>query len=140
MPMDRSKYPSDWEVISARIRYDRAKDRCECTGECGFDHAEESNGWAPDPERCIAYNNAPHPVTRSRVVLTVAHLGVPYPDGRPGDKHDKFDVRPENLKAMCQRCHLSFDMEDHVRNRAANRRQSQVDAGQMEIDFEESEE
>ncbi len=32
MPMDRRKYPTDWEAISARIRHERAGDRCEACG------------------------------------------------------------------------------------------------------------
>ncbi len=50
------------------------------------------------------------------MILTVAHLGTPYPDGSPGNKHDKMDVRPENLAALCQRCHLRYDLDDHIRN------------------------
>ena len=53
MPMDRSRYPDDWEVISRRIRFGRAKGRCEF---CGAVHGEL------------------HPDTGSVVVLTVAHL------------------------------------------------------------------
>ena len=63
MPMDRAKYPPDWEGISIRVR-DRARGQCECTGECGL-HAgrrcEERHGdfakWA-----------------KGKIVLTVAHL------------------------------------------------------------------
>jgi hypothetical protein len=52
----------------------------------------------------------PHPVTRSRVVLTTAHL-----DHTPENCHDS------NLKAMCQRCHLSYDLDLHRANAAATR-------------------
>lgn len=55
------------------------------------------------------------------IVLTVAHLGVPYPDGRPGNKHDKSDCRSENLAALCQRCHLNFDRPDHLARARATR-------------------
>jgi hypothetical protein len=40
-------------------------------------------------------------------VLTVAHLN-----------HDPQDNRDENLKAMCQRCHLRYDRDLHAENRA----------------------
>ena len=43
-------------------------------------------------------------------MLTVAHLN-----------HDTTDNRDENLKAMCQRCHLRMDNELHVRNARATR-------------------
>jgi len=94
-------YPDNWKAISIAIRKDRAKWACE---------------W------CGALNGALiSPVRSARVVLTVAHLGVPYPDGRPGDKHDKSDCRPENLAALCQRCHLTFDRPDHLARAAATR-------------------
>lgn len=43
-------------------------------------------------------------------MLTVAHLN-----------HDPQDCRPENLKAMCQRCHLRYDVALHRRNASATR-------------------
>lgn len=95
-----SRYPKDWKAISWQIRSERAGWCCEWCGAC--------NGW-------------PHPDTGSNVVLTVAHLGVPLADGRPGDKHDKSDCRPENLAALCQRCHLNFDRPDHMARAAATR-------------------
>jgi ribosome-binding protein aMBF1 (putative translation factor) len=107
MPMQRDRYPDNWEAISRRIRFERAQNRCE---------------W------CGAENFKPHPITHSRVVLTVAHLGAPLPDGTPGDKHDKMDVRDENLAALCQRCHLNFDREEHKFNA---RRTRAKNAGQM---------
>jgi len=87
--MRRSDYPENWEEISERIRFERANNRCE---------------W------CGAENYKPHPVTGSRVILTVAHWN-----------HDKMDVRDENLAALCQRCHLSYDHDRHVRNARATR-------------------
>lgn len=108
MPIDRARYPSDWPAISRQVR-DSAGNRCE---------------W------CGAANHEPHPVTGSRVVLTVAHLGTPHPDGRPGDKHD---VRRENLAALCQACHLRYDHADHVRHAAETRRRRRVESGQAEM-------
>lgn len=45
------------------------------------------------------------------VVLTIAHLN-----------HDPADCRPDNLKAWCQRCHLSYDQPLHKKNAALTRR------------------
>jgi len=45
------------------------------------------------------------------VVLTVAHLN-----------HQPEDCADVNLKAMCQRCHLRYDVPHHQRNAAATRR------------------
>lgn len=65
------------------------------------------------------------------MILTVAHLGVPYPDGTPGNPHDKMDVRDENLAALCQRCHLNYDRVEHMLNAAYTRWQKKIEAGQL---------
>lgn len=78
-PEMKARYPADWDLRSRFVRFHRARNRCE---------------W------CGAENYRPHPVTGSRVVLTVAHV---------------YDQRPEaasllNLAALCQRCHNRHDM------------------------------
>lgn len=114
MPMQRDRYPSEWEAISQRIRFERAQNLCE---------------W------CGAKNYQPHPDTGSRVVLTVAHLGVALADGSPGNKHDKMDVRNENLAALCQRCHLNFDRDEHKFNarRSRAKRAGQLWLADLEV-------
>jgi hypothetical protein len=95
----RRRYPKDWRAISLRIR-ERSGWACECSGQCGR-----------HDERCGAANGEPHPVTDSRVVLTVAHLD-----------HVPEHCEPGNLMAMCQRCHLSYDAAHHARNARQTRR------------------
>jgi len=107
MPIDRERYPADWDSISLDIRVNRARNRCE---------------W------CGAPNGEPHPVTGSRVVLTVAHLGIARADGAPGDKEDKQDCRPANLAALCQRCHLNYDRPEILAKVRAKIRQKRIDA------------
>ena len=85
-PENKALYPNDWKAISHRIRFERAKGRCE------FDWPFGSG------ERCGAHHGEEHPDTGSRVVLTVAHLD-----------HDPTNNRDENLKAGCQRCHNAYD-------------------------------
>lgn len=104
MPVDMRRYPPDWKRISAYIR-DRSGGHCECQGECGLHRGR----------RCQERNGQPAQWARGKVVLTVAHLGVAKADG-PGDPHDKMDCREENLKAMCQRCHLRYDHHEHQTN------------------------
>lgn len=100
MPMDKTRYPSSWPKVSRIIRR-IAGNRCE---------------W------CHIENGVPLPSGRKgKVVLTVAHLGTPYADGKPGDKHDKHDIRRENLAALCQACHLRYDLEDHIQHAKATR-------------------
>lgn len=99
-PENKARYPKDWKAISLEVRT-RAEWRCE-----------GSPGIYPD---CRAENGEPHPVTGSKVVLTVAHLDhVPENVGEPGDRW--------NLMAMCQRCHLTYDAKHHAKNAAVTRR------------------
>jgi 5-methylcytosine-specific restriction endonuclease McrA len=86
MPINKEKkklYPADWKQISAKIR-ERAKNICEF---------------------CGAENYKPHPITGSKVVLTVAHLD-----------HTPQNCSDENLKALCQKCHLTYDAKHHAVN------------------------
>lgn len=102
-PENRERYPKDWRQISERIRFERALGRCECAGECGLNH----------DGRCAARHGEPHPITESIVVLTTAHLDDPSPE----------NCADENLKAMCQRCHLRFDAAIHKANAQRTRAQ-----------------
>lgn len=99
-PENKIRYPADWKKISHRIRFERAGGCCECGGECGRHLGR----------RCPAVHGEPHPVTRSRVVLTTAHLD-----------HTPENCADANLKAMCQRCHLSYDLAFHIANAARTR-------------------
>jgi 5-methylcytosine-specific restriction endonuclease McrA len=73
---NRARYPADWKVIRAAI-LQRAEHKCE---ECGVP------------------NYSPHPITGSRVVLTIAHID-----------HQPENCDPANLRAWCQRCHNTYD-------------------------------
>lgn len=90
MPIDYKEYHPKWSLISRLIRFFRAKNRCE---------------------KCGAENYKPHPVTGSKVVLTVAHID-----------HDKTNNRFYNLAALCQRCHLWHDIKQHTANRKYGRK------------------
>ena len=85
--MRRHLYSADWEAVRAVIRA-RSGGRCECEGECGL-HRKR---------RCVERTGAKAKWARGRVVLTAAHIN-----------HDKQDNRSENLRAMCNRCHLRMD-------------------------------
>ena len=71
-------------------------------------------------EQCGAVHGQPHPVTGSRVVLTTAHLD-----------HNPANCTDDNLKALCQRCHLRYDAQMHALHAALTRRQKQIAAGQL---------
>lgn len=94
-PENKNRYPKQWPEISLRIRQ-RAAWQCECSGDCGMHHGQ----------RCEAKQNQPHPKTGSTVILTVAHLD-----------HTPENCNDDNLKAMCQRCHLNYDSKHHQQSR-----------------------
>ena len=89
MPINYKDYHPKWRLISKLIRFRRAQNKCE---------------------QCNAMNYEPHPVTGSKVILTVAHMD-----------RDKKNNRFDNLKALCQRCHLHHDIAQHVENRKYGR-------------------
>lgn len=119
MPIDRHRYPTAWAKISLTIR--------------------RIAGWRC--EFCGVPNGSPLPSGRAgKVVLTVAHLGAPLATGdgwRPGDPHDKHDVRRESLAALCQACHLRLDLDDHIAHARETRqrkiREEAMQAGQMSL-------
>lgn len=94
-PENRARYPAEWPAISRAVR-EEAGDRCE---------------GSPAYPDCRAENGRPHPVTGSRVVLTVAHLD-----------HQPENVERSNLRAWCQRCHNTYDAPHRRRTRVARAR------------------
>lgn len=139
MPMNYALYPANWKAISLAVRA-REQNRCKwCNVPNGQLGARDVSGnWHNWPE-LDSYNsdvgfalfgNYPKII---KIILTVAHLGVSLPDGSPGDKHNKMDVRDENLAALCQRCHLNYDRDEHKTNAAKTRHKKILKTGQMEL-------
>jgi len=102
MPINYGEYPKDWPEIRCRILH-RAGERRDEKGRIVVEGRCE---W------CGADNHRTHPETGSMVVLTIAHLD-----------HDKENeqVKDERLAALCQRCHLGYDREHHIKRRRENR-------------------
>lgn len=110
MPIDYSKYPADWQQIRARI-LERAGDKCEF---CGVPNRATGYRDRNGEFHCtdgLATEAATLDGERVfMVVLTVAHLN-----------HDIADNRPENLRALCQKCHLDHDKNHHRASRFNNK-------------------
>lgn len=138
MPINYSKYPSNWfsEVRPSVLK--RADGKCECCGIRNY-----SVGYRDTQGKFIgacgnvmfdlagtglhhpSLNNLTHKEAREIadalneegeekyivIVLTIAHLD-----------NDITNNSLENLKAMCQRCHLVYDAKYHAEN-ARNTRQ-----------------
>lgn len=111
-PENRGRYPSDWAEISTGIK-DRAGWRCECRGECG---RGSHLGRCPNRHGMPAYG------TGANVVLTTAHLD-----------HTPENCDPDNLRAMCQGCHLHYDRDHHAATARATREAARAAAGELPI-------
>jgi hypothetical protein len=121
-PMDRSKYPTDWEAISRRIR-DQADNRCQF---CGVENGAIGYRFGPDGKFEEAQGTGDAQVSDGgravRIVLTVAHLD-----------HDTANNVDENLRALCQQCHNRHDRPFRTANAARMRVAKRIAAGQLEI-------
>jgi hypothetical protein len=108
---NRDRYPKDWKLISRVVKI-LAGDQCECEGECGRGHTG----------RCVEIQGAPSFTggERTVTVLTTAHLD-----------HAPENCEAENLKAMCQGCHLHYDREHHRESRLIREREAREAAGQQ---------
>lgn len=124
-PDQKGLYPPDWKQISDQRR-EQAGQKCErCKAPNGqvvargqaFGRAAYmlERGETYDAEtgefigmtRGSEFNGSAF----VKIVLTVAHLD-----------HDPRNCAPDNLRAWCQRCHLSYDAKHHARNAADTRR------------------
>jgi hypothetical protein len=133
-PENRHRYPKDWKRISSRIRNERAGNKCE---QCGAPNGQLiARGTGVDAgtymvETGEVYSDSDGTYLRTmkgsdyvvdrfvRIVLTVSHTN-----------HDPSDCRDDNLRALCQRCHLAHDREHHQRE-AANTRRSRKACGEL---------
>lgn len=90
-PENKSRYPKNWKQIREAI-LKRANNRCEFCGRLNHSIVENRQG------------------KMIKVVLTVAHLN-----------HTPEDCRPENLRALCQRCHNQYDAKHRAETRKEHR-------------------
>lgn len=120
-PENRFFYPIDWRELSEVIRFQRAQGRCE---GCGRPHGQlvshlgdgrwwdaSQNIWRNGrgrklklvPLECLPADTH---VQTTRVYLACAHLD-----------HNPSNNDPANLRALCQRCHILHDRDEHRRQR-----------------------
>lgn len=131
-PENLARYPANWPEISARVRA-RAGNRCEFCGVANGAIGGRLGGiwFHPIPEERMLALVWPKPGTEAwccrtdergervvhrlriiRIVLTVAHL-----------HHVPEHCDDENLRALCQRCHLVYDQAHHAQTRYSVRRE-----------------
>lgn len=107
MPIDKSRYPPDWDDRSARIQ-ERDQYRCRhCgakSGEVG-QHDDYSHLWYSEEElKLLKEQGEVNSYTLKTTVLTVAHLD-----------HDEtnWHVKDDRLITLCATCHLRYDRNDN---------------------------
>jgi 5-methylcytosine-specific restriction endonuclease McrA len=105
---------SGWPAIRRRI-LERAGHCCEQCGVPNGEVAARNGGWWAIPGLAYAMDANGQPACPVavflanryvRIVLTIAHLN-----------HNPADNRDENLKALCQWCHLNWDRLHHKETR-----------------------
>jgi 5-methylcytosine-specific restriction endonuclease McrA len=142
-PENRALYPPNWREISASIRK-RANHHCE---ECGLrnysvGYRDRFGGFVPlaGSGPCDAAGMGRrwpdlNPISY-REALELARASNTEADGRDADgrrylvivltvahlDHDPRNCDPSNLRALCQRCHLRYDIEHHGQTAYRTRR------------------
>jgi hypothetical protein len=128
----RHFYGNEWRKIVRPRILARAENKCEDCGAPNYQTVLRTFGWWTPAGRDasefkhlhkkikLPWRHAgtdlqmsifPHePCHWAHIVLTVAHLN-----------HTPGDDRDENLKALCQWCHLNYDREHHKETRAARK-------------------
>ena len=128
-PEKKHLYPADWKEISQRVRQ-RARNQCEFCGvhNHAWGYRDKDGKFHRVPKRPIIDMfkkghrvRLPVYLTTAgngtikiiEIVLTVAHLD-----------HQPSNCADENLKALCQKCHLAYDKHHHAQTRAMTKAQS----------------
>lgn len=124
-PENRARYPKDWPDIRQRILA-RAGNCCEqCKAQNGTRIARGAGKdfgtymlacadvyCAETVQYLGRCRHSDYELLRMvGVVLTIAHLD-----------HTPEHCEPENLRALCQRCHLAYDQEHHKQTAYATRK------------------
>lgn len=144
MPCDYSKYSKNWKQIRAAI-LERAGNKCEFCGVPNYSvgyrdrldgefepYAETLEPFATHQEaREFLYEHeVDEPMGRNGepglvIVLTVAHLD-----------HDPGNNDHDNLRALCQQCHLRYDSQHHQSNAARTRGNKRLASQPILLDIE----
>lgn len=134
MPIDYKKYPKNWKSEIRPMILKRAKNKCEICGLPNYEiisrgvtenkvdvyqlvagdiylalNSDLIYDCDSEPNEEIEFKMA------IKIILTIAHLN-----------HNINDNRADNLKAMCQRCHLRYDAKHHAETRKKHKNKLQM--------------
>lgn len=105
MPINYKNYSSDFKLRSRFIRFVRAKNRCENCGAWNYQFLDKHTRELTDPTDANAI----------RIVLTTSHLD-----------HDITNNSFYNLKALCQKCHINYDIPHRKESRRKKKLKDQL--------------
>ena len=125
---NKKLYPENWKEIREAI-LKRANNKCEF---CGVEN--HALGFRNYKGEFIKLNENPKDNDEDdvlnnhifRIVLTIAHLD-----------HNPENNNSENLRALCQKCHLNYDKEHHAETR---RKTKELKSGQLKLIKEQTNE
>jgi hypothetical protein len=104
-PEYRHFYGKTWRTVTRPRILERAGNCCEsCLAPNGVNVFRLGHNWARAERK---FMEGGHWV---RIVLTIAHLN-----------HVAGDDRDANLMALCQHCHLHYDLHHHAESRATRK-------------------
>jgi hypothetical protein len=123
-PENRARYPKNWKEIRARIQA-RAGNKCEFCDVPNriLIYRDRNNDWHQVVEEGRKYTQPMISANWARsmgfkvieVVCTTAHLD-----------HIVENCSDDNLKFLCQRCHLAYDAKHHAQNSYQTRRKGRA--------------
>lgn len=115
-PENKKLYPANWNEIRALV-LELADNQCEFCGvenyAIGYRDDDGNFHKLPGLESEIHALDGKKPL---RIVLTVAHLD-----------HNPANNDRSNLRALCQKCHLSYDAKHHAVNARKTRLKKKAD-------------
>lgn len=134
--IDYKKYPPNWKTEIVPRILKRANNKCEKCGlinkqdvwrgkiycriqnEKGIDKYGYKTFWFASKSDFIRSKKYLSEIRKVRVVLTIAHLD-----------HDEtnWEVKDNRLMAMCQMCHLTYDVKEKYRRMLEKSRQKKLD-------------
>jgi 5-methylcytosine-specific restriction endonuclease McrA len=108
-PENKHRYPKNWKDIRASI-LDRAGHCCEFCGVRNHQRGYRNSAGVFFPvqlrgQKDVNEFEAANVKPPFKIILTIAHLD-----------HTPENNKPENLRALCQRCHLKYDAQHHASN------------------------
>mgnify|MGYP002868238818 CR=1 FL=1 len=130
MPINYSKYPVNWKTEIRPSILTRAGNKCERCGVANYAVGawDVYDKWRDEAAIHTLNNDAGWALfgcgfpRMRKIILTIAHIENP----------DPTDCRPENLQALCQRCHNRLDAPMRGRAAARTRRKAKLQkSGQL---------